>query len=30
MTLQTVEAPALRPYVETCIEVFGVDRVPVR
>jgi predicted TIM-barrel fold metal-dependent hydrolase len=26
MTLQTVEAPALRPYVETCIEVFGVDR----
>ena len=26
MTLQTVEAPALRPYVETCIDVFGVDR----
>lgn len=26
MTLQTVEVPALRPYVETCIEVFGVDR----
>ena len=29
MTLQTVEASAMRPYVEACIEAFGVERCMV-